>query len=285
MAYLDTLRLAAAQTMVSDEVPTADMLTAAGIRVRSQMAEAAAGGARLVQFPEGTLACPSKRLISRHRPQIGEADWAKVDWDALRRELEAIAGAAEELGIWTVVGGPHRLSDGRRPHNSLYVFSDRGELVIRYDKRRLSVTEVTYMYTPGTEAVVFDVDGFRFGSVLCLEILFPELFVEYAAMGVDAVLVSSAPSPTFGLLARSHAVMNGLVVALAFAASQDREAARSGICAVEGWLTRCGDGGPGLAIADIAPHPEPSFQRKARTGLYDEHLASNDPRSMDRQSL
>jgi predicted amidohydrolase len=53
-------------------------------------------------------------------------------------------------------------------------------------------------------AVVFVVDNFRLGTVRCLEILFPELFVDHAAMGVDAVLVPSAPSPTFGLLAQSH---------------------------------------------------------------------------------
>ncbi len=285
MAYPDVLRLAVAQTEVSGEVPTAGVLAAAGARVRSQMAEAAAAGARVVQFPEGTLICPAKRLISRRCPEIGEADWAKVDWDALEKELEAIAIAAADLGIWTVVGAAHLLSNGRRPHNSLYVFSDRGELVTRYDKRRLSVTEVTYMYTPGTEAVVFVVDNFRLGTLLCLEILFPELFVDYAAMGVDAVLVSSAPSPTFGLLAQAHAIMNAVPVALAFAASGGSEVARSGICAAEGWLTRCDDGLPRLAIADIARQAEVTFHRRARGDLYDAHLAPSDPRSLDRQSL
>ncbi|CAA9254215.1 MAG: hypothetical protein AVDCRST_MAG10-2394 [uncultured Acidimicrobiales bacterium] len=285
MARPDVLRVAVAQTEVSDEVPNAGVLAAAGARVRSQMAEAAAVGARVVQFPEGTLTYPSKRLISRRWPEIGEADWAKVDWDALQEELQCVAMAAADLGIWTVVGAPHLLSNGRRPHNSLYVFSDRGELVTRYDKRRLSITEVTYMYTAGTEAVVFVVDDFRLGTVLCLEILFPELFIDYAAMGVDAVLVSSAPSPTFGLLAQAHAIMNAVPVALAFAASGGSEVARSGICAAEGWLSRCDDGLPGLAIADIARQTQVTFHRKARAGLYDAHLAPSDPRSLDRRSL
>ena len=223
--------------------------------------------------------------MSRHCPQIEEADWGKVDWDALRGELDTIAATARALGVWTVVGGPHLLSYGRRPHKSLYVFSDGGRLVNRYDKRRLSVTEVTYMYTPGTEAVTFDVDGFRFGTVLCLEVLFPELFAEYAAMDVDAVLVCSAPSPTFGLLARSHAIMNALTIGLAVGVSQDGEVARSGICTPGGWISRCADGGPGVAIADIARHSETTFQRQARTGLYDEHVAPNDPRSLNRQIL
>ena len=286
MANPGSLRLAVAQTEVSSEVATADVLADASARVRCQMAQAAHAGARLIHFPEGTLTHPSKRLISRQRPQIGEADWTKLNWDALHDELAAIARTAASLRIWTVVGAPHRLSAGRRPHNSLYVFSDHGGLVTRYDKRRLSTTEIAYMYTPGTDAVVFDIDGFRFGSALCLEILFPELFVEYAAMDVDAVLVSSAPSPAFGLLAHSHAIMNAVSVSLAVAAGLDTGVAPSGICAPQGWLARCTDGQPGITVADIQRrNPEPSFQRNARGGLYDDHIARNDPRSLNRQAL
>jgi predicted amidohydrolase len=116
---VNTLRLAAAQVPVSDDVPAAAVLAAAGERVRCAMAEAAGAGARLVQFPEGTLSYPSKRSISQRAPEVGDADWDRVDWRALRAELESIADLSAELGIWTVVGAPHRLSDGRRPHNSL----------------------------------------------------------------------------------------------------------------------------------------------------------------------
>ena len=128
---------------------------------------------------------------------MAEADWGLVDWVTLRNELKQIARQCAALGCWAVVGAPHRLSAGRRPHNSLYVFSDRGTLVTRYDKRRLSTAEVSYLYTPGTEPIVAEVDGFRLGLLICLESLFPELFVEYADMGVDAVLLSSAPDPGF----------------------------------------------------------------------------------------
>jgi predicted amidohydrolase len=62
------------------------------------------------------------------------------------------------------------LSGPNRPHNSLYVVSDQGAVVERYDKRFLSHTEVRFLYTPGTRPVVFEVDGFRFGTVLCIEV-------------------------------------------------------------------------------------------------------------------
>jgi predicted amidohydrolase len=45
------------------------------------MREAAKGGARLMQFPEGTLSGYAKHQIT---------DWKEVDWQAVRKELEAI---------------------------------------------------------------------------------------------------------------------------------------------------------------------------------------------------
>ncbi|MDQ0910064.1 putative amidohydrolase [Streptomyces canus] len=54
-------------------------------------------------------------------------------------------------------GAPHPLTRPHRPHNSLYVVSDTGKLVGRYDKRYLSHTEVSYLYTPGTAPLVFEV--------------------------------------------------------------------------------------------------------------------------------
>lgn len=279
------LRVALAQTEVSGEVPTAAVLRESGERVRAHVKEAAAAGARLVQLPEGAIGYPTKRAISSRSPELAEADWSKVDWDALRHELDLTADLAGELGVWVVVGAPHRLGDGRRPHNSLYVLSDRGDVVTRYDKRMLSTTEITYMCTPGTEAVAFEVDGFRFGLAICLELLFPELFVEYAAMDVDGILVSASPSPAFRMLAEAHAVMNATVVTLAMSVD-GRRPDRSGAWRWTGCLDEMDTASPGIVTVDI-PHrePEASFHRKARSGLYDGWYATDDPRSLDRGRL
>lgn len=281
-----TVRLGVAQIDVSTEVPTAERLAAAGLRIRTAMAEARAVGARIVQFPEGTLSYPSKRLISSRAPEIAESDWTLLDWPALHRELDQIRDAAADLGVWTVVGAPHRLTADRRPHNSLYVFSDQGEIMTRYDKQRLSTTEITYMYTPGDTPVTFEVDGVRFGMALCLEILFPELFVAYAAEDVDVVLISSAPDPNFRTLAQAYALTNVLTISLAFAAGSD-EQSRSGICQPSGWVADCPDGSPGLATADIAAvDPDARrYHRLARSTLYEPHLGHGDPRSLNRRSL
>ncbi|HTF53939.1 MAG TPA: nitrilase-related carbon-nitrogen hydrolase, partial [Pseudonocardia sp.] len=91
-----------------------------GPKVRSLMKKAAAGKARLIQFPEGMLSGYAKEQI---------ADWSQVDWAAVRDELEQIMALAAELELWVVLGSAHPLTPPNRPHNSLYVISDQGQIV------------------------------------------------------------------------------------------------------------------------------------------------------------
>src|SRR5882757_2979085 len=148
------------------------------------MREAARGGARLIQFPEGMLSGYAKAPIM---------DWAEVDWGIVREELESTMKLAAELKIWVVLGSAHPLTPPHWPHNSLYIISDEGKLVNRYDKRLVSHTEVTRFYTPGYEPIVFEVDGFRFGCIICVEINFPKLFIEYEELGIDCLIMSAYP--------------------------------------------------------------------------------------------
>lgn len=285
MGQAEALRLAVAQLELNREVPTAESLAAAGARVRDAIQAAARASARMIQFPEGTLAFPHKRLISRRAPELDESDWAKVDWTALRSELEDVARTARQAGIWVVVGAPHLLRAGRRPHNSLYVFSDKGALVTRYDKRRLSMTEITYMYTPGNDAVMFELDGFRVGMVICVETLFPDFFVDYADGGADLVLISSAGGGIFGQLAAGYAAINGITVALSIPPDTENRSL-SGVCGPNGWLAQLPDGKPGMTIANVPKRsPDATFHFKARHGLYDAHLDPDEPRSLNRTEL
>lgn len=282
-----SLRISVAQTIVDAGIPDADAVSAAVGRVVKQLAEASEHGARAAFFPEGTIAYPSKRLMSRISPDLGEADWSRADWSALADGVRAIQSEAARRRIWVVVGGPHRLSEGRRPHNSLWVISDEGRIVGRYDKRFNSTNEAAYLYTPGTEPVVVEIDGVRVGFLLCLETLFPELFLEYAELGADVVHIASAPDRNFARLARAHALMTGLHVSVAFAASDDPTYGRSGICSMHGWVASAATTFPAVVVADVHPHRGThEFQRKARSGdLYARLLARDDPRSTNRTSL
>ena len=181
-----------------------------GAHLRDLMRRAHAAGARLAHFPEGALTGYAKHQIQ---------DWSAVDWDAVREEFEAVAALAGALGLWTVVGGAHPLTPPHWPHNSLYVISDAGQLVGRYDKRRLSQTEVSRFYTPGFEPLVFEVDGWHFGCAICVEVVFPDVFAEYERLGVDALLLSMyVDLPDRRLLSRAHAATNGYWLSLANAA-------------------------------------------------------------------
>ncbi|HEV3167137.1 MAG TPA: carbon-nitrogen hydrolase family protein, partial [Isosphaeraceae bacterium] len=113
---------------------------------------------------------------------------------------------ARELGLWAVVGSSHRLSSPHRPHNSLYVISAQGDVATRYDKQYCSYTEITDWHTPGRECCVFEVAGWRFGCVLCIEIQFPELLQRYADLDVDCILFSAySDEPMFGIQAQGYA--------------------------------------------------------------------------------
>src|SRR3954453_23055844 len=170
------ITIAVAQSQISADVREN------GREIRDLMRRAHAEGAAIIHFPEGAMSGCSKAQIK---------DWDRVDWGLLVDELESVAERARDLGLWVVVGCSHRLTPPHRPHNSLYVISGRGEVATRYDKRYLSHTEITGWHTPGRGPCVFDVDGWRSGCALCIEVQFPEVFREYADLGVDCVLFSA----------------------------------------------------------------------------------------------
>ncbi|WP_036255265.1 carbon-nitrogen hydrolase family protein [Methylocapsa acidiphila] len=214
-------RIATAQSRITPDVREN------GRQVRDLMSAAKAAGSRLVHFSEGALSGYVKSQIN---------DWTEVDWGALREELDAVSNHAARLGLWTVLGSNHRLAPPDRPHNSLYVISDEGALVGRYDKRLCSHAELSDWYTPGVEAFVFDVDGVRFGAALCIEVQFPELFIDYGRRNVDCMLFSAySNDPIFGLLARAHAATNNFWLSVSIPALSDNRLS-AGLIGPDGYL-------------------------------------------------
>ncbi len=298
MPEMPLVKLATAQVVVRDDPRDPGQLRQSGRDVRELMRRAHSAGARIIHFPEGATCSPSKRIMSvTGRAEVGPADWGRADWRVLRQELAAIARLAGELRLWTVVGSVHPLTPPHRPHNSMYVISDQGALVTRYDERLLSNTKLSFMYSPGSGPVTFEVDGLRFGCAMGIEVHFPEVFAEYERLDVDGVLISTGPSHSpegtaaFATEAQAHAATNGLWISFAMSAQQS-VAAPSGIIAPDGrWVVRCQrDGHPALAIADIDNQPESidialgkarPWRALARAGAYDSHLVTDD-RSADR---
>ena len=287
------LRLSVAQLTVAPDPGDTAALRDSGEQIRRLMRDAHAAGARLLHLPEGALTCPDKRVMSATGPQnVGPADWDRTDWATLADELRAITELAGELRLWTVLGSVHRLTPPRRPHLSLYVISDSGTIATRYDERMLSNTKVSHMYTPGSAPVTFTVDGVRFGCSLGMEAAFPEIFLEYERLDTDCVLFSThgPGTPTnngpFALQAQALAAAGSYWVSYAGTA-QDAPNAPSGVVAPDGdWLTRCPpDPVPAIATTELDLSTENyarPWRRVARSGLYAQHQAPNDPRSLDR---
>jgi predicted amidohydrolase len=67
------LRLAVAQSTVPEDPTDPENLRASGRQIRALMREARDAGARLVQFPEGAITYPGKRVIA-NRPGLAVAD-------------------------------------------------------------------------------------------------------------------------------------------------------------------------------------------------------------------
>jgi len=293
------VRLAVAQTTVPEDPTDPGALRESGAQVRQLMRDAAARGARLAQFPEGAITYPGKYVMSSAGPgTLAEADWSRIDWDVMREEAQRVATLAALLGIWTVFGSLHPLTPPGRPHNSLYIIAPDGRLLTRYDKRYLSNTEISWMYTPGTEPVTFQADGLTFGCAICIEVNFPEVFAAYEQMNVDCMLVSvMAEDAIYPVIAQAYAAVHCYWLGYSCAAQHSRTV-QAGIIAPGGrWLARCPvNGQPAFAIADLDPastdeditislHHARPWRRVARAGIYDAWTVRGDPRSDDRASF
>jgi predicted amidohydrolase len=275
------MKLAMAQTVVSTDI------LANGAAIRAMIASAAAQGVRLIGFCEGALSGYSKF-------QIGSpAEWEDFGWAAQEAELRSIAALCGELRIFAVVGGAHRLPNGRPPHNSLYIFSDSGSLLTRYDKRFLSNSELGGWYTPGAMPIIVEVDGFRLGCAICIESQFPEVFSDYERMGVDGVIFSSYGLPSYFQIAlRAHAGLNCIWIGAATPA-QKAGKGPAGIIGPDGeWMAQCAQTPePGLVVAaldrndaayDIALQKARPWRAKARQGDIYREKRIDDPRSHNR---
>lgn len=287
-----SLRVAVAQTSHCNDPRDIAQLHKSGEEIRSLMRDARKADARLIHFPEGATCAPNKRIMSQTGPaEIGPSDWNRVAWSAFREEADAIRSLARQLGLWTVFGSVHQLTAPYRPHNSLYVISDRGELITRYDERMLSNTKVSYMYSPGKDPVTFDVDGVRFGCALGMETHYAEIFAEYERLNVDCVLFSTTgelpeAAAAFAAEVLGHAVSNSFWVSYSAHAPQSFKTPAA-IASPNGqWAALCPqDGTSAFAVADITldlDNPARPWRRKARADLYSAFQVNGDPRSADR---
>lgn len=152
-----------------------------------QIRAAADQRARVVHFPEAALSGYAG---------VDMPGFDHFNWDALTKATETICREAAEQRVWVLLGSAHRLSGGRRPHNSVYVISDEGRIVERYDKRFCTgqftpEPELDHChYTPGNHASIFEIDGFACSALICYDYRFPELYRDLKRRGVEIIFQS-----------------------------------------------------------------------------------------------
>jgi len=147
--------------------------------IREHVARAAREGARVVVFPEATMARFGVSLKPLAEPLDGP--WAK-----------AVAGVAAEHDV-LVVAGMFTPSDDGRVRNTLLV-TGLGEH-LGYDKIHLYDAfgfRESDTVAPGDDVVTLDVDGVTLGFATCYDIRFPELFRRLGDSGAAAIVVPTS---------------------------------------------------------------------------------------------
>ena len=184
------LSVATCQFAVSGDIPSNSA------RICSLIARAAEAGADIVHLPEAALSGYAGAHFH---------GWENFDWQMLHDAQDAIASACRRNGVWAVFGSSHRVTGAEHHRNAVVVIDADGRVRGRYDKRRCSVRDLEN-YRPGDHPLIFQIEGVRCGVLVCLEWSFPKLWSDYAAVGVDLVLLSAYGAGSQGDTVHTHVI-------------------------------------------------------------------------------
>ncbi|WP_193170344.1 carbon-nitrogen hydrolase family protein [Nisaea nitritireducens] len=233
------LRIATAQLPITSDPETNAAAICDLIR------EAAASGADCIHFPEAALSGYVKTQIK---------SWSDVDWKALDASLNEVRACCAETGIWAFVGCNHRHPEVTRPLNSLHIIDGHGHAVARYDKQYCSNSEITDWYAAGNKPITVDIKGIRLGFLICIEVQFPELFMEYERLGVDCLCLSSGPGlEMFRIQCQGHAASNCFWLSYSVPENGSEKQPSCFIGPDGEILASCGRAASGLVLGEIDP--------------------------------
>jgi len=179
-------------------------------RVRTAAAAAAAKGAELVVFPEGTQVRFSADLPAVAEPLDGEF-------------CRGLAAAAKSAGLAIIAAVFEPAPDGR-VFNTTVGLDREGSLVAVYRKIHLFDAlghRESDSVAPGDEVVIATVGGLRIGFMTCYDVRFPELPRALAAGGAELLVLPAAwAAGTFKeehwvTLVRARAIENTIWLAAA----------------------------------------------------------------------
>jgi len=156
------------------------------LHIIRQMEEATNSDADVIHFPESSL--------SGHAG-IDFDSFENFDWALLKSATLEIIAAAKAFSIWVILGSAHRLTTPNKPHVSLYIINDSGEIVDRYDKMFCAGSigeddEELKHYASGNDCCNFEIKGIKCGVQICHEYRYPELYRVHKKKGAQIMFHS-----------------------------------------------------------------------------------------------
>jgi predicted amidohydrolase len=171
---VDKLKVATCQFPVSGDVHKNAKF------IKDFIKQAALQKADIIHFSEASLT---------GYPPVDIASFDNYDWNALSTETKEIMALAKQYNVWVVLGSAHYIDTNVKPTNCLYIISNKGEIVDRYDKSMLTDGDLKF-YTPGNHVTTITINGFECGFLICYDSCFPEMYNNYRHKGVKIVFHS-----------------------------------------------------------------------------------------------
>ena len=148
--------------------------------IKKFIKEAALHHADIVLFSEASLT---------GYPPLNIPSFENYDWKTLKQRTKEIMDMAKKYHIWVILGSAHYISKEEKPLNSLYIISNEGKIVDRYDKSMLTGGDSNY-YTAGNHIVVIELKGYKLGFLICYDSCYPEMYNLYRHKGVKIMFHS-----------------------------------------------------------------------------------------------
>lgn len=261
--------------------------------IKEFIKEAASQKADIIHFSEAALTgYPPKDIPS----------FDNYNWDALSNETFEIMALAKQYNIWIILGSAHYIDKNEKPANCLYIISNQGEIVDRYDKSMLTGGDLKY-YKPGNHITTINIKGFECGFLICYDSCFPEMYNIYRHKGVTIVFHSFYNAHFEGRTILDDIIpaeirvraSDNLMWVIANNSSGDYSSWPTCIARPDGSIESLQRGEPGILYREFPDdklmHDFPSWTHNNKMmvlpeqEVYHNGIPSNHPRALDTKSL
>ncbi len=172
-------------TIATSQIPVSPDINKNKNTILRQMQDAKSHWCDVIHFPE----CALSGYVGVDMDSLDH-----INWTLLKESVEQIMEWAHHLGMWVILGSTHPLSEGNKPHNSLYMINNYGELIDRYDKMfcagQSATTGELAHFSSGNHFSLFTINGIRCGTAICHEYRYPELYRELKKRSAQVVFHS-----------------------------------------------------------------------------------------------